>query len=606
MNWTRVWRMGLTLSALLPLNVANAQTGVQLLPSTNRGNSFAYGNMTTSTVAVTGQAFTSAVHVQQLTANQLPYASGIGWLSTASAKKGDLIVANMWIRNANPNPATQILHVSSMFMLNGTPYTQEFSANAPLDDAKWHRYGIPFVAGQDLPSGQWDLQFQFGSLPQTFELGKLTVTDYGPLVKPYPLSITSQFAFYYPGRNTPSAPWRVQALANIETYRKAPLAVKVLDSLGHAVSNATVSVNEVRPNFLWGTVVAHDALLGTWLSASDKAKYQNAALHDFNEVSLENDLKWPPYEADPTKALTTLAFLSANGLPSRGHNLIWPSLTQPYYMPTDCKILTATQLNTRIDNHFKSVLSGTSGKLYEWDVLNEPYANSDVQGLIGGVPLVTATTGKLGNLAMPHWFSEARTLAPGVGLFLNDYQVFENLDPTHEVYDLALLKYIRAHGASVDGFGFQGHFGWTGPDFNDMAKTLKDFDPLISRYGVTEFDFQTIDDSMQADLMSDFMTFIFGQPKFTEFQMWGFWDGQHWLNSAPLFNLNWTLKPSGTVWMTLTKSTWQTHVSGATGLTGAYAVRAFKGQYQIKVTSGAKSKVVTTTVTGPTSVTIAL
>jgi hypothetical protein len=123
---------------------------------------------------------------------------------------------------------------------------------------------------------------------------------------------------------------------------------------------------------------------------------------------------------------------------------------------------------------------------------------------------------------------------------------------------------------------------------------------------VTEFDFATIDPALQRDLTADYMTFIFGQPKFNEFLMWGFWDGAHWMNSAPIYNLNWTLKPSGEVWQQLTQKTWQTHTSGATSATGAYAVRAFKGSYSLTASAGGKSCTVPLTLSADALVTIKL
>jgi hypothetical protein len=88
--------------------------------------------------------------------------------------------------------------------------------------------------------------------------------------------------------------------------------------------------------------------------------------------------------------------------------------------------------------------------------------------------------------------------------------------------------------------------------------------------------------------------------------MWGFWDGAHWLNSAPIYNLDWSLKPSGEVWQTLTQKSWQTHTSGKTDGQGVYSLRAYKGTYKITAKVHGKSCTVPFVLRGDSSTTIKL
>jgi GH35 family endo-1,4-beta-xylanase len=275
-------------------------------------------------------------------------------------------------------------------------------------------------------------------------------------------------------------------------------------------------------------------------------------------------------------------------------------------MPSDTATLSPAALATRIDNHFADEEGALKGELYEWNVVNEPYGNSDVQGLIPGVANVTQSTGMLGNSAIADWYYRAKSLDPEPVLAMNDYNLFESKDPVAEAYDLALVKYIRQNGGNVQSLGFESHFYQNGPDFKGMQATLDDFDPYIERYGATEFDFTNIDPSLQVDLTRDYMTFVFGQPKFNEFLMWGFWDGAQWLNSAPLYKLDWSLKPSGKVWQTLTKQSWQTHEAGRTDHRGEYFLRAFKGKYEITATSHGRTCTVPFTLKDDSAVTVKL
>ena len=65
--------------------------------------------------------------------------------------------------------------------------------------------------------------------------------------------------------------------------------------------------------------------------------------------------------------------------------------------------------------------------------------------------------------------------------------------------------------------------------------------------------------------------------------MWGFWDGSHWMNDAPLFRQDWTLKPAGQAYLDLVFKQWWTDESLATGADGAASVRGFLGDYDVTV-----------------------
>lgn len=72
--------------------------------------------------------------------------------------------------------------------------------------------------------------------------------------------------------------------------------------------------------------------------------------------------------------------------------------------------------------------------------------------------------------------------------------------------------------------------------------------------------------------------------------MWGFWDGKHWLGDAPMFYPDWTLKPSGQVWIDLVHRAWKTNIEGTTGTQGEYKTRGFLGDYEITVSHNGKAK----------------
>ena len=86
--------------------------------------------------------------------------------------------------------------------------------------------------------------------------------------------------------------WLIEANQRIEQYRKANLTVNVVDSLGHAVSDADVHVEMKRHSFGFGTAVPASSINST---SSTGTMFRQKLLENFNQVVLENDLKWPSW-----------------------------------------------------------------------------------------------------------------------------------------------------------------------------------------------------------------------------------------------------------------------------------------------------------------------
>jgi endo-1,4-beta-xylanase len=91
--------------------------------------------------------------------------------------------------------------------------------------------------------------------------------------------------------------------------------------------------------------------------------------------------------------------------------------------------------------------------------------------------------------------------------------------------------------------------------------------------------------------MRDFMTVIFSHPSVHGFLMWGFWDGKHWLGNAPIYRKDWSLKPSGEVYMDLVFNQWWTDVRGKSDTEGKMRVKGFLGEYEVTVRVGREERV---------------
>jgi endo-1,4-beta-xylanase len=552
--------------------------------------------------------FKSALSVTRRKPSDITYASALLWNSKKPVKKGDLLVASFYLRNTLPQDGPLKLDIT--FQLKDEPYTPTLVTSAPVDTATWQKYAVPFRAINDYPAGGSTFQIRYSLVAQSFEVGGVAVTNYGQLQNPIPAAIAEGFSYYYPDRGNAKAPWRVAALKRIEALRKGEMTLHVVDEKGQPMPDASVKLEQINSPFGWSTATSAisltcnvdagdsarpcptlDQLNSTSVTTQDYRRLRKELLANFSGASFYNDLKWTDWHYDQQLALDGIAWMKRNNLPlSRGHALIWPGFEPDYLMPKDIINRKTSPADARrvIEDHFMQILGKLKGQIPEWDVINEPFTNTDIQGRLASRN-VKAIKGLLPVSSVAEFFKNARKADPDALLFLNDFSILDNLNPAKLENDVELVKLIKKRGGPIDGIGFQGHFGASGPVFADMQKSIDAFAPLVKTMSVTEFDFETLDPALQRDLTDDVMTFIYSQPTFNLFQMWGFWDGDHWLGSGPLFNRDWSLKPSGEVWQKLTQQTWRTNASIVTNETGEKKLRAFYGSYRVSITSGGKT-----------------
>lgn len=367
-------------------------------------------------------------------------------------------------------------------------------------------------------------------------------------------------------------PWREAAEARIERIRKAELTVQVTRADGKPAAGVPVRVRMTGHAFGWGTAIAGRFLLG---KGPDSEKYRRAILDNFNMAVLENDLKWPQWERDRETPLAALRWLHANGITRvRGHNLVWPGWR---WLPRDLKALAGdpAALRRRALDHIRDEVTATRGLLEDWDVVNEPYTNHDLIGI-------------LGREEMTAWYEQAKEYDPKPVLYLNDFNILAagGRDAAHQKHFYETLRFLLDRGAPLGGVGIQGHFREVTPP-EKMLEILDMFAEFHLPIRITEFDFETDDEQMQAEFTRDFLTVCFSHPSVDAVLMWGFWEGRHWRPKAAMLRKDWSAKPNYEVWRELAHRRWRTDAEGATGSGGEYSVRAFRGEYEI--TAGGKT-----------------
>ena len=397
--------------------------------------------------------------------------------------------------------------------------------------ADWQAFTLPFSWGAAYAASQASFVFGVGGVSQAIEIGGIQVIGFGPGVT---LDMLPAAQFTYAGRGADD-PWRAEAAARIDAIRKGDLVIEVVDDEGEGLEDADVRVEQRRHAFPFGS-----ALQASRLTAGpapdgqpdDNAAYRHVAETLFNAGSLENDTKWPAWEGDwgpafnQPQALAALDWMRARGLRIRGHVLVWPGWSN---LPQSLQRLrgtpdAATLIPQRVLEHIDDVTTRTAPYMDEWDVINEPYANHDLMDLYG-------------NGIMVDWFVRAREHLPNAGLVLNDYDILsrQGAQRAHQDHFEATARFLIDSGAPITGLGMQGHFGASPTSMATVKRLLDRYAALGLSIRITEFDLNTADEALQADYTRDFLTMVFSHPAVTGFQMWGFWEGAHWLPRGALY-----------------------------------------------------------------------
>lgn len=493
---------------------------------------------------------------------------------SAVVKKGEVLLAVFWARAAGTSEEAEGTFV---FELARAPYTK--SAGYRFDCGKaWAKFYVPFIAAMNYGEDDIALHFQAGAAKQVIEVGGLRVMSYGREVALGELPYTP---LTYKGRAADAA-WRKEAADSIEKERKAQLTVVVHSVSGKVMPWAEVRVRQQRHAYGFGSAVAASPLLD---EGAEPDTYRGIVASTFNRVTIENDLKWPNFEANRQRALDTVKWLREAGIVVRGHNLLWPSWK---YLPKDAQALEVNPdaLRKRIVDHVRDEVSAFKGQIAEWDVVNEPVTNTDVQRVLGDGILAEV-------------FKAAREADPQARLFINDYSILSHggTDTEHQDGYFKTIRALLDAKAPVQGIGMQGHFNEQLTPVPKVWEILNRFGALGLPIQITEHDINVWDEEVMADYTRDFMTAVFAHPATSGFITWGFWEKRHWIPNAAQWTGAWQLRGHGKVWYDLVFKKWWTSVNTETGRNGVAKVRGFLGDYTIEVRAGSKTKTVSAKLT---------
>ncbi|WP_345800107.1 endo-1,4-beta-xylanase [Microbacterium sp. AZCO] len=273
-------------------------------------------------------------------------------------------------------------------------------------------------------------------------------------------------------------------------------------------------------------------------------KYRNIVNTQFSSVTPENVMKWETVEPTrgvynwaPAEAL--IANAQANGQVVRGHTLVWHNqlptwLTSGNFSPAE--------LRSILEDHVKTVASHFAGRIQQWDVVNEIFADDGTfrQTIFSQA---YAALGLSAEQYIGDVFRWAHEADPHALLFYNDYNLEFTGPKSNAAY--AFVQKLLAAGVPIDGVGFQGHLD-TQYGYPDLQNNLQRFADLGLQVALTEVDIRTFvtkknngtytntpadpaEGAQQVDWWAQTLEACLAVEACTSYTVWGVSDANSWI-----------------------------------------------------------------------------
>ena len=342
-----------------------------------------------------------------------------------------------------------------------------------------------------------------------------------------------------------------------------------------------------RHDFEWGLAIEfwNHVYPAITYNAVEENWYLETATKYFNAGVVGNSMKW--YAMEPQDGVVSYAatnqyinWTRSVGWKLRGHTLIWgsrdpwtnPDWLHPEYSwsgETSRSPLPVPTVISKVKRRVERDTKYFENSVQEWDVVNEPIH----------VKYLSDYVGDSINWLAYKW---AKAAAPGVRLFVNDYNIltYEDQKNTYKNY----IRKMLANGAPIDGIGLQGHFG-SAANWNYVVDALNDMASLGLPLKITEFDMGDQTEEKQAEEYGKMLRVAFSHPAMEGFYFWGMWDKRHWRGDrgAGMFRVDRSAKPSAEVVYNLIHEEWKTRENVVSDHEGNLAFRGFFGNYKLKV-----------------------
>jgi endo-1,4-beta-xylanase len=186
--------------------------------------------------------------------------------------------------------------------------------------------------------------------------------------------------------------------------------------------------------------------------------------------------------------------------------------------------LSVSSLRQAMIDHLNGVMAHYMGKIAQWDVVNEAFAD----GSSGARR--DSNLQRTGNDWIEVAFRTARNADPNAKLCYNDYNI-ENWTwaKTQGVYNM--VRDFKQRGVPIDCVGFQSHFNSGSPYNSNFRTTLQNFAALGVDVAITELDIQGASPTTYANVTNDCLAVS----RCLGITVWGVRDTDSWRsNQTPL------------------------------------------------------------------------
>jgi endo-1,4-beta-xylanase len=259
---------------------------------------------------------------------------------------------------------------------------------------------------------------------------------------------------------------------------------------------------------LLGTfTVQHELLFDPVASAIIANTFSMIA--DGNDLKFAKYLRPTPYQWDFSLGDAAVSWAERHGLLFRGHCLVWwnglPDWFDGYVTPANAKQV-MTEHITRVVKHY-------AGRIYSWDVVNEPiFADHRPDGL-RRKPWLDFIGPDYIDIA----FHTAQAADPKARLVLNECYIEHDtpLEIGRRADLLTLLTRLKRAGVPITAVGIQGHLrGNTALDKPGMNRFLRQVQDLGLEIMITECDVDDVDvpgpliDQTVASKYSEFLDLV--------------------------------------------------------------------------------------------------
>ncbi len=240
-------------------------------------------------------------------------------------------------------------------------------------------------------------------------------------------------------------------------------------------------------------VFKNDFLIGAAVGAGqlDDPAHAGLLIKHFSSITCENAMKPEvihPEENryDFTQADKIVKFALENKIAVRGHTLIWHNQVPAWFFTENGRPVSRNKLKERMKNHITTIMQRYKGKIYAWDVDNEPIDADQPDGLRRN-----QWYDILGEEYIELAFRYAREADPDAKLYLNEY---DTCLPNKKQRIIELIKKLRKKGITVDGIGMQMHISLTKPSIHDFESAVRDYSEAGLDIQITEMDITVYDD----------------------------------------------------------------------------------------------------------------